>query len=62
MRAGQITELLRSAEAELSPPVCQHHACVVEVRFSAVRIEDDVAVHTSNTEVLTRIPRDLIEI
>jgi Xaa-Pro aminopeptidase len=27
-----------------------------------IRIEDDVAVHASNTEVLTRIPRDLIEI
>jgi Xaa-Pro aminopeptidase len=27
-----------------------------------IRIEDDVAVHARNTEVLTRIPRDLIEI
>jgi Xaa-Pro aminopeptidase len=27
-----------------------------------IRIEDDVAVHASNTEILTRIPRDLIEI
>jgi Xaa-Pro aminopeptidase len=27
-----------------------------------IRIEDDVAVHAANTEVLTRIPRDLIEI
>jgi Xaa-Pro aminopeptidase len=27
-----------------------------------IRIEDDVAVHATNTEVLTRIPRDLIEI
>jgi Xaa-Pro aminopeptidase len=27
-----------------------------------IRIEDDVAVHAGNTEVLTRIPRDLIEI
>lgn len=27
-----------------------------------IRIEDDVAVHPSNTEVLTRIPRDLIEL
>jgi len=27
-----------------------------------IRIEDDVAVHTGRTEVLTRIPRDLIEI
>jgi Xaa-Pro aminopeptidase len=27
-----------------------------------IRIEDDVAVHASSTEVLTRIPRDLIEI
>jgi Xaa-Pro aminopeptidase len=27
-----------------------------------IRIEDDVVVHASNTEVLTRIPRDLIEI
>ncbi len=27
-----------------------------------IRIEDDVAVHPGNTEVLTRIPRDLIEL
>src|SRR5580704_1273403 len=27
-----------------------------------IRIEDDVAVHASSTEVLTRIPRDLVEI
>ena len=27
-----------------------------------IRIEDDVAVHTGKTEVLTRIPRDLIEL
>jgi Xaa-Pro aminopeptidase len=27
-----------------------------------IRIEDDVAVHSTNTEVLTRIPRDLIEL
>ena len=27
-----------------------------------IRIEDDVAVHHRNTEVLTRIPRDLIEL
>jgi Xaa-Pro aminopeptidase len=27
-----------------------------------IRIEDDVAVHLQSTEVLTRIPRDLIEI
>jgi len=27
-----------------------------------IRIEDDVAVHATKTEVLTRIPRDLIEI
>ena len=27
-----------------------------------IRIEDDVALHPSNTEVLTRIPRDLIEL
>ncbi len=27
-----------------------------------IRIEDDVAVHSNNTEVLTRIPRDLIEL
>jgi Xaa-Pro aminopeptidase len=30
--------------------------------IGGIRIEDDVAVHASNTEVLTRIPRDLIEI
>jgi Xaa-Pro aminopeptidase len=27
-----------------------------------IRIEDDVAVHAGNTEILTRIPRDLIEL
>ena len=27
-----------------------------------IRIEDDVAVHSGSTEVLTRIPRDLIEL
>ena len=27
-----------------------------------IRIEDDIAVHTDQTEVLTRIPRDLIEL
>jgi len=27
-----------------------------------IRIEDDVAVHVDRTEVLTRVPRDLIEI
>jgi Xaa-Pro aminopeptidase len=27
-----------------------------------IRIEDDVAVHEGRTEVLTRIPRDLVEI
>jgi Xaa-Pro aminopeptidase len=27
-----------------------------------IRIEDDIAVHPGNTEVLTRIPRDLIEL
>jgi len=27
-----------------------------------IRIEDDVAVHAGETEVLTRITRDLIEI
>src|SRR5882762_6275262 len=27
-----------------------------------IRIEDDVAVHAGRTEVLTRVPRDLIEI
>ena len=27
-----------------------------------IRIEDDVAVHAERTEVLTRVPRDLIEI
>ncbi|MGB7280880.1 MAG: Xaa-Pro peptidase family protein [Candidatus Acidiferrum sp.] len=27
-----------------------------------IRIEDDVAVHSGNSEVLTRIPRDLIEL
>jgi Xaa-Pro aminopeptidase len=30
--------------------------------IGGIRIEDDVAVHAGKTEVLTRIPRDLIEI
>jgi Xaa-Pro aminopeptidase len=30
--------------------------------IGGIRIEDDVAVHADRTEVLTRIPRDLIEI
>jgi Xaa-Pro aminopeptidase len=30
--------------------------------IGGIRIEDDVAVHASRTEILTRIPRDLIEI
>jgi Xaa-Pro aminopeptidase len=30
--------------------------------IGGVRIEDDVAVHEGSTEVLTRTPRDLIEI
>jgi Xaa-Pro aminopeptidase len=32
------------------------------VGVGGIRIEDDVAVHAGNTEVLTRIPRDLIEL
>jgi Xaa-Pro aminopeptidase len=30
--------------------------------IGGIRIEDDVAIHAKNTEVLTRIPRDLIEL
>jgi Xaa-Pro aminopeptidase len=30
--------------------------------IGGIRIEDDVAVHADRTEILTRIPRDLIEI
>jgi Xaa-Pro aminopeptidase len=30
--------------------------------IGGIRIEDDVAVHAERTEVLTRVPRDLIEI
>jgi len=30
--------------------------------IGGIRIEDDVAVHADRTEVLTRIPRDLIEL
>jgi Xaa-Pro aminopeptidase len=30
--------------------------------IGGIRIEDDVAVHADRVEVLTRIPRDLIEI
>jgi Xaa-Pro aminopeptidase len=30
--------------------------------IGGIRIEDDIAVHTDRTEVLTRVPRDLIEI
>jgi Xaa-Pro aminopeptidase len=30
--------------------------------LGGIRIEDDIAVHADRTEVLTRVPRDLIEI
>ena len=30
--------------------------------IGGIRIEDDVAVHADRTEVLTRVPRDLIEL
>jgi len=30
--------------------------------IGGIRIEDDVAVHADRTEILTRVPRDLIEI
>ena len=30
--------------------------------IGGIRIEDDVAIHAGNTEILTRIPRDLIEL
>jgi Xaa-Pro aminopeptidase len=35
---------------------------VYSVGIGGIRIEDDVAVHAGRTEVLTRAPRDLIEI
>jgi hypothetical protein len=42
---GQITELLRSAEAELVPLIygSPRYARVVELRFFAASTEDDVA-------------------
>jgi Xaa-Pro aminopeptidase len=30
--------------------------------IGGIRIEDDVAVHADRTEILTRVPRDLIEL
>ena len=30
--------------------------------IGGIRIEDDVAIHATRTEVLTRAPRDLIEL
>jgi Xaa-Pro aminopeptidase len=35
---------------------------VYSAGIGGIRIEDDVAVHADHTEVLTRSPRDLIEI
>jgi len=35
---------------------------VYMAEVGGIRIEDDLAVHTGKTEVLTRIPRDLIEL
>jgi len=35
---------------------------VYEEGIGGIRIEDDVAVHVGSTEVLTRAPRDLIEL
>ena len=35
---------------------------LVRTGIGGIRIEDDVAVHADRTEVLTRIPRDLIEL
>jgi Xaa-Pro aminopeptidase len=53
----------RGQKARLEP------GCVVTIEpgvymagVGGIRIEDDVAVHAGNTEVLTRIPRDLIEL
>jgi Xaa-Pro aminopeptidase len=55
--------LARGQKARLEP------GCVVTIEpgvymagVGGIRIEDDVAVHAGNTEVLTRIPRDLIEL
>jgi Xaa-Pro aminopeptidase len=53
----------RGQKARLEP------GCVVTIEpgvymagVGGIRIEDDVAVHAGNSEVLTRIPRDLIEL
>jgi Xaa-Pro aminopeptidase len=53
----------RGQKARLEP------GCVVTIEpgvymagVGGIRIEDDVAVHAGNTEILTRIPRDLIEL
>jgi Xaa-Pro aminopeptidase len=53
----------RGQNARLEP------GCVVTIEpgvymagVGGIRIEDDVAVHAGNTEILTRIPRDLIEL
>jgi Xaa-Pro aminopeptidase len=35
---------------------------VYSAGIGGIRIEDDIAVHAGRTEVLTRAPRDLIEI
>jgi Xaa-Pro aminopeptidase len=55
--------LARGQEKRLEPGnVITIEPGVYEEGIGGIRIEDDVAVHADRTEVLTRIPRDLIEL
>jgi len=55
--------LARGQKARLEPGfVVTIEPGVYMAGVGGIRIEDDVAVHSGNTEVLTRIPRDLIEL
>ena len=55
--------LARGQQARLEPGfVVTIEPGVYVPGVGGIRIEDDVAVHSEGTEVLTRIPRDLIEL
>jgi Xaa-Pro aminopeptidase len=55
--------LARGQKARLEPgSVVTIEPGVYMAGVGGIRIEDDVAVHPEKTEVLTRIPRDLIEL
>jgi Xaa-Pro aminopeptidase len=55
--------MARGQKARLEPGfVVTIEPGVYMAGVGGIRIEDDVAVHPGNTEVLTRIPRDLIEL